>query len=210
MILVLIFIFVILLTLLIFVFSTIRISIINLEFGNYKVNTVNEKYKVNISLYFLEKIKILSINLNNKKMKKILTNKQLEKIDLEKVKRKIPINKETLNILRKINIKIKKLNMRIDIGTESVILTSYLVGAIATVISIILPHLISGRDIEKCRYSINPIYREKNEYHIYLDSIIQIKIVHIIYVIFNLLMKGSSNNERTSNRRSYGYSYEQH
>ena len=63
---------------------------------------------------------------------------------------------------------------------------------------------------EHYNYTIEPIYQNKNIYKIQFNCIIQVKMVHIINVIYIFLKKGRSDlNERTtSNRRSYGYSYE--
>ena len=52
------------------------------------------------------------------------------------------------------------------------------------------------------------VIKYKNEYYISLDSIISIKIVHIINSMLIFVKKGRDKNERTSNRRPYAYSYE--
>lgn len=199
-----------LLTLFILVlFSTIRIEIKNLRVGNKEIENqtrIKDNYEVKIGVYFLEKLPILWTRLNNQKMRKIYHSKQLEKIDLKKIETKIPFNKQTLQIMKQMKIRISKLNLQIAIGTEDAILTSYLVAMIASVIGILLPHLINKNS--NYYYKINPLYQNKNEYHIYLDSIICIKIVHIIDSMLFLLKKGRDKNERTSNRRSYAYRYE--
>ena len=61
-------------------------------------------------------------------------------------------------------------------------------------------------------YNIKPIYNNKNLYKINLNCIIEIKMVHIINIIYMLLKKGRKKNEcsTTSNRKPYAYSYEQH
>ena len=92
-------------------------------------------------------------------------------------------------------------------GIEDAIATSYLVAIIASILSIILPHLVKKEDIKNIKYEINPIYNTLI-FNLKLDSIINLKIVHIIYVIYNLVKKGRDKNERTSNRRSYAYSHE--
>lgn len=189
--------------------STIRIEIKNLKVGNKEIESqarIKDKYEVKIGVYFLEKIPILWTRLNNQKMRKIYHSKRLEKIDLKKIETKIPFNKQTLQIIKQMKIRITKLNLQIAIGTEDAILTSYLVAIIASVIGILLPHLINKNS--NYYYKVNPLYQNKNEYHICLDSIICIKIVHIIDSMLFLLKKGRDKNERTSNRRSYAYRYE--
>lgn len=189
--------------------STIRIEIKNLKIGNKEVENqtrIKDNYEVKIGVYFLEKIPILWIRLNNKKVRKIYHSKRLEKIDLKKIETTIPFNKQTLQIIKQIKIRILKLNLQVAIGTEDAVLTSYLVAMIASVIGILLPHLINKNS--NYYYKVNPLYQNKNEYHIDLDSIICIKIVHIIDSMLFLLKKGRDKNERTSNRRSYAYRYE--
>lgn len=140
-------------------------------------------------------------------MRKIYSNKKLEQIDFSKLKQNIPINIETLKIIKGLQIKIESLKLEINIGIEDVIYTSYFVAIIASILSIILPHLVKKEDIQNIKYEINPIYNTLT-FNLSLDSIISLKIVHIIYVIYNLVKKGRNKNERTSNRRSYAYSHE--
>lgn len=135
------------------------------------------------------------------------SNKKLEQIDFNKLKQTIPINMETFKIIKNLKLKIESLKLEINIGIEDAIYTSYAVAIIASILSILLPHLVKKQDIEKVKYEINPIYNTLL-FNLKLDSIISIKIVHIIYVIYNLVKKGRDKNERTSNRRAYAYSHE--
>lgn len=191
--------------------STIQIEIKNLKLEN-KENTnksrIEDKYEIKITLYFLEKIPVFWVRLNSKKIRKISNSKRLQKIDFKKMKEQVPKNKETLEKVKNIKIKISKLNLRIDLGTEDAVLTSYLIAVIASVIGIVLPHITDEDKIQKCHYIVNPIYQNRNEYHISLDSIISIKIVHIIYNMLIFVKKGREKYERSSNRRSYAYRYE--
>ena len=163
--------------------SKLQIEIKNLKIGNKEENKgrIKDKYEVKITLYFLEKIPILWFRLNNKRIRKIYNSKKLEKIDLKAIEKNIKFNKETLEIIKNIKIKISKLNLRIDLGTEDVIFTSYLIAFIASLIGLILPHIVQKNKINNCKYIVNPIYQNRNIYHVNLDSIISIKIVHIIY-----------------------------
>lgn len=190
--------------------SEIQIEIKNLKIGNKEENKgrIKDKYEVKITLYFLEKIPILWFRLNDKRIRKISNSKQLEKIDLKAIEKNVKFNKETIQIIKNIKIKISKLNLRIDIGTEDAILTSYLIAFIASLIGLILPHLMQKNKINNCKYIVNPIYQNRNIYHVNLDSIISIKIVHIIYSMLFFVKKGRDKHERTSNRRAYAYRYE--
>jgi hypothetical protein len=194
----------------ILIFSTIQIEIKNLKIGNKQIeeNTrIKDKFEIKISLKFLKKIPILWMKLNNKKMRKMYNSKQLEKIDFKKLQNKVPLNMQSLEMIKNIKIKISKLKLRIDIGTEDAVLTSYIIAILASIIGIILPHL-AKKNINDCNYIVNPKYQNKNEYHISLDGIICIKVVHIIYSMLVFIKKGRDKNERTSNRRPYAYSNE--
>lgn len=190
--------------------SKLQIEIKNLKIGNKEENKgrIKDKYEVKITLYFLKKIPILWFRLNDKRIRKISNSKQLEKIDLKAIEKNIKFNKETLEIIKNIKIKISKLNLRIDLGTEDVIFTSYLIAFIASLIGLILPHIVQKNKINNCKYIVNPIYQNRNIYHVNLDSIISIKIVHIIYSMLIFIKKGRDKHERTSNRRAYAYRYE--
>ena len=191
--------------------STIQIKITNLILENKKerdVKRINNSYKIKIGIYFLNKIPILWINLNSKKIKKISSSKSLPKVDFQKLKNKENINKKIVNLIKNIQIKVKNIKLNVNIGTIDAILTSYLVAVIASVIGIILPHITEKNNINTCYFIVNPKYQNKNEYNIKFEGIIYIKIVHIIFSMLNFVRKGSNENERTSNRGTYAYSNE--
>ena len=191
--------------------STIQIKVINLILENKKerdVKRINNSYKIKIGIYFFNKIPILWINLNSKKIKKISSSKSLPKVDFQKLKNKENINKKIVNLIKNIQIKVKNIKLNVNIGTIDAILTSYLVAVIASVIGIILPHITEKNNINTCYFIVNPKYQNKNEYNIKFEGIIYIKIVHIIFSMLNFVRKGSNENERTSNRRAYAYSNE--
>ena len=61
---------------------------------------------------------------------------------------------------------------------------------------------------KKKKFTVLPLYNIGNVIKINLNCIIDVKIVHIIYVIYILFKKGRNVNERASDRRAYDYSYE--
>lgn len=191
--------------------STIQIKVINLILENKKerdVKRINNSYKIKIGIYFFNKIPILWINLNSKKIKKISSSKSLPKVDFQKLKNKENINKKILALIKNIQIKVKNIKLDVNIGTIDAVLTSYLVAVIASIIGIVLPHITEKNNINTCYFIVNPKYQNKNEYNIKFEGIIYIKIVHIIFSMLNFVRKGSNENERTSNRRAYAYSNE--
>ena len=119
-------------------------------------------------------------------------------------------DKKALVAVKELNIGIKKIKLYVDIGTENASLTSILVPALSTIIAIILHKKV--KKFENQKFQIQPIYSNQNLVNIDISGIFDIKISHIINIIyiFNKEKKKGvkENNERTSNRRSYGYSYE--
>lgn len=193
---------------LIILLSTIQIKIQNLELGNKEIkqeNRIKEGYEIKITFYFLEKIPIFWLHLNQHKIKQIYDSKAFEKIDFKKIEKRMPLQKEIVSVLKALQI--RYLQLRIFIGTEEAPLTSYITAFVASIIAILLPHVTTEKQRKDCYYMVQPLYQNKNEYHIHLDSIICIKIVHIIYSML-LTKKGREKDERTSNRRSYAYRYE--
>lgn len=194
------------------ILSTIKISIENVSISNYDQITkdiTNNRYSIKISLYLLNKIKIFTKKLSNKNIKNKYKKLIKEKIDIDQIKRENLMNKENLDILRKLEIKISKLNLNVEIGTEDIFLTTGIVFILSTIISIILPRLIEKYEEDKYKYQIHPIYKDDNLFKIDLDCIISVKMVHIIYIIYIVLQrKRVDKNDRTSNRRAYDYSYE--
>ena len=188
--------------------STLHIQIKNLSISNMQTKN-NTKYAIIFSIYFANKIKYIWFNLNSKRAKKIYSKVQLEKIDLKKFKKVFKLS--DLKELTKLHLKISDLNLEMNIGTKSPLVTSFLVVTISYAISLLLPHLVNNLKDNRYFYNIKPLYYNKELYKINLDCIIEIKMVHIINVIYYIfLKKGRRKNERstTSNRKSYAYSHE--
>ena len=200
----------------VFLMSTLKIKIDKMRIENFEND---KKYKILFQVFFLNKIKILSIKIDNDKINKIQQSKRLRKINLKHIEEAVPTKKEVLNILKKINPKIEYLNLKIQIGLDDAVITAYIVGIIGAIISILLPKTVNNiynknkaRKVnkisnKKIKYQIIPAYNQKT-FDVYLESIINIKIVHIIFVIYTLLKKGRNKNGRASNRRTYAYSHE--
>ena len=179
--------------------STMKIDIQNLEFQYPKNNAgKKENHKIFLKLYLLDKIKILKIDLT-----KIKIEKKLE-TDIKKNRNKFDMN--FLEFIRKINITVEKLDLKIDIGAEDAALTAILSGTLYTFISVIINSIIKKET--KYKFDISPIYN-KFVINLKLNCIIKIKKIHIINIIYILLQKRRVESDgRTSNRRSYAYSNE--
>lgn len=202
----------ILITLAIFIItlSTFRFQIENLEISNIEEGSrlVSSNYRFRISVYLFNKIKWLTLKFDNKKIEKIYKKMKLAKIDFKKLEQNFRI--EDLKYIKTLKPKISHFNFGVRVGVEDTILTTFIIFIISTAISILLPYTIKKYDKNKYYYQVLPLYINKNVYEIKLDCIIEIKMVHIINIIYVFFKKRrvDSNEQRTSNRRSYGYSYE--
>lgn len=188
--------------------STLHIQIKNLSVSNMKPKN-KAKYAIIISLYLGNKIKWIWFNLNDKRMKKMYSKIQLEKLDFQKLKKDFKM--KDLKQLPKLKPKISYLNLDANLGVIDPTATSFLVAIIATIISLLLPHLATDLKEKNYIYNIKPLYYNQNLYKVNVDCIIEIKMVHIINVIYYILIKkGRKKNDQstTSNRKPYAYSYE--
>ena len=216
-----------LLLVILIVLSTLRIEIEDFRADNYKRNEhIVKEYFIFIRLYLFNKLKWFGIKIDKAKVLKIKKGSLLKYIDnkmgikrgeelntLEKLiikKRKELFNKETLKDVKGLKIYISKLNFKLDIGTVSTVLTPFVVVFISSVLSILLTNGIENLEYSKCNYKITPLYMERNIFKIKVNCIINIKIVHIMNIIYFLAKKRRSDNEdgRTSDRRSHVYSHE--
>lgn len=206
--------FLILLFLLILIFTIVTLlmlSTIKIEIKDFKLKNskVNDNYKIKFSISLFNKIRLIWFTLDKKKIEKISKSTRMKKFNLQKFNGKVKVDKDILKELTKIKINVEKLRLKVYLGLEDAPYTAYLTAFLSSIIGILLPKV--SKKLSNCNYTITPIFNGKNQIKMELNSITSIKIVHIIYVIYILSMKGrDENNERTSNRRSYGYSYGQY
>lgn len=224
--------FLLVIFLIIFILLTLRIKIeINkLFFSTDKSNkskfeneenhkNFNSEYIFKIKIYILELIPIFVLNIDKKKINKFLANEEkrnkykkkiLNKIKNEDKKRKMNnynIKDEIKIINENLKFKIKNIDLNINLGTTNIIITSYLIFILSFIFSYII--FIKNRYIKIKKYFINPIYEEKNIFNININCIFEIKLIHIIITICIIKKKRrDEENERTSNRKHYDYSYE--
>ena len=208
------FLFIILMIMVIFITIKIKFEIQNLKISTNEKTHLNKKYQIKIVIYTLGFIPILKIKLNNQKIKKIINNQKIkEKIKQQETKiieNKANIDKELITSLKNIKTEVKEINLKIRIGTENASLTAFTIPVISTFIAIFLSKQIKKYN-DKQVFLVEPVYLDKNLLNIEISSIFQIKMIHIINTIciVNKKRKGDKN-ERTSNRRSYDYGYEQY
>ena len=201
-------------------FRSIVYIIISLKI-NFKIETFNYnsmlpkkvklKYNILITIYIFNKIPIIKIKLTTKSWNKIRqkVKKRIDEIDVTDIERDREINKKILEITKMLKINIKDFNLRLELGTEDAIITSFLVPIIGIIISYLLRQNMV--DFKRQKFIIQPVYCNQNLLNLVFSGIFEIKMIHIINIIY-VLIKGRGKewkNERTtSNRRAYGHSYE--
>ena len=201
---------IIFLTASIIIFSTIQINLKKIDISNNNnKNELKYDYKIFLDLYFLNKIKFISIKIDKEKMKKLDIKKKLQKINFSNMKKELPSKDEVKELLKKLDIEVTKFNLSAEIGTEDVIITSVIIALLSASIGMGLAVVVKDYKKEKYYYKIVPLYNNKNQIKLNLNCIFKVKMVHIIYIIYVFLKKRRvDKHERTSNRRSYDYSYE--
>ena len=198
------------------VFSKIIIEIENLRFTSHNSKHLNDNYKIIIKLKAFGIIPILKKVYDKNKIndinKKLDISKKIKKIDINKVieslKEDNKLNKDLIKKFIKDMFEIIKMDFKIELGTENAAITAILIGILSTLISIALRNKITNTNLQ--RYKIIPKYSNYNLINIDISGIFGIKVIHIINIIYVAIKEKKEDNshERTSNRKSYGYSYE--
>ena len=177
---------------------------------NGKTNKEKE-IKVKLSFYILGRVKIGTKQLTKEMGKKFIEKQKEMNRSLKDIKKYEPELSTFLEDMKALKIKVEKFHLKLLLGTEDVILTSSIIVFISTAISCLLPHVTEKPVKKAIVYQILPLYEEKNQYDIQTNCIIQVKLVHIIYVIYRVIKRREiDKNGKSSNRRAYEYSYEQH
>lgn len=190
-------------------FSKIRIEIINFRFDSQLRRHINKDYKIIIKLKAFGLIPIFKINITKTKLERMRLKERIKNIDFDILENNYKLDKRMLKAMKNLNLSIKNIQLHIDIGTENASLTSIIVPAISTIIAIVLRKKM--KHFENQVFIINPIYQNRNLINLSVSGIFEIKMSHIINIIYILNKKerkGVKEYERTSHRRSYGYSYE--
>ena len=202
-----VFIFVLILIIVLLVFSRIRIEVINFKFSSQTQRHINKDYKVIIKLCILKKIPILKVNITKTKLEKMKIKEKIKNIDFKIIQNENKFDKNAIKAIKKSNININKINLNLEIGTENATLTSVIVPTISTILAILLSRKIENPKNQL--FIIQPVYINQNLINIVFSGIFEMKMIHIINIIYILnRKKGVNKHERTSNRRSYDYSYE--
>lgn len=202
-----VFLLILIVFLLLIIFSKIRIEVVNFKFSSEWKRHINKDYKVIIKLCILNKIPILKINITKTRLEKLKLKDKIKDIDFKVIQDNKKFDKKLVKAIKKSNIDIDYINLNVELGTENACLTSIIVPAISTFLAILFRKKV--KQFEKQIFIIKPVYINQNLINIALSGIFEIKMIHIINIIYVLNRKeGVKKYGRTSNRRSYDYGYE--
>ncbi len=202
-----VFLFILIGLLVLIIFSKIKIEVVNFKFSSEWRRHINKDYKVIIKLCILNKIPILKINITKTKLERLKLKEKIKDIDFKAIQDNNKFDKRIFKALKKANIDIDFINLNVELGTENACITSIIVPAISTFLAILFRKKV--KQFENQTFIIKPVYINQNLINIMLSGIFEIKMIHIINIIYVLNKKeGVKKYERTSNRRSYDYGYE--
>ena len=197
------------------------------DFFSNKINIQRKKIiLVNIKLYLLGKIPVLSIKVDEDKLKRLekmkvvksfekRIKKRMNKLETEFFKNfnkniNSRIVEDVIEFTNKLKCKLKNIQLKVNLGFENVILTSISIPIVTTIISLLLRNI--EFNVNNNHYEVCPIYNledSRSEINICLKCIIELKMIHIISIMYIIKkQRRVKENGRTSNRRSYDYSYE--
>ena len=193
--------------------SKLDIRIINLIIDSQSIKHLNDRYEIIIRLKIFGNIPILKFTINKNKLRKIQQswkmNEKVKQLEKDILQNKDKFDMQMIKELKEFSkgIYVDDLELEIEVGTENAFLTSMLVAFFSSILAISFSIMhVKKKNIV---YEIEPVYRNENFIKIEISGIFQIKLIHIINTIYVLNKKGGrKNHERTSNRRSYDYSYE--
>lgn len=200
---------IILLLIILFLNLTISINIEKIQFTSQKIKNrhLRPDYKVTISFLLGKKLKVLSSSITKEKLEKLNLKEKIPKIETDLIQEKNLIDKEIIKNFKRLDLKIKKIDIKIELGTENAAYTALIVSAIGTILAIFLQRMVEQYENQK--FEIQPLFLNENRINVFLEGIIEIKMIHIIDTICRLIKKRRvDKHERTSHRRSYDYSYE--
>lgn len=182
-----VFLFICLTIILILIFSKIRIQIENFRFSSVNKKHINKDYKAIIKVYILEKIPILKINITKTKLERLKIKEKIRKINFKLIEENPKLDKKVWEAMKEVHTNIKKLDLKIELGTENASLTSIIVGILSTIIAITIRDKMKNQ--EKQKFIVKPIYNNQNLINIEFTVIFEIKMTHIINIIYILNRK---------------------
>ena len=184
-------------------FKDIKISNID---ENGQKRELKKTYNVEFELFIFSVIKIIKINFNNRKSRETL---QKIKEQIGKISNDVLSPNELIKRLREFEFRIKEGKVEVMLGTEFMMATIGIVTVISSTIPIWLVDVIGRDNTRKLEYKILPVYNKGNIINLEANGIIETYLVHIIYALYIIKMKGrNKENGRTESKSSYRRTYD--
>ena len=175
-------------------FTTVQIHIQNLRFHTEKIDerNISPKYKIIVKLYIFNKINYLKINLTKNQLERRFIKKNVNKLKKKIKQDKNKFDQKILSNLKKTELKIKKIDLKIYLGISDAAINAIIVGIVSSSIAVIMGILMDKNILDfncKCKkeennqiyWKIIPVYQNKNLLNIDLNCIISFKLIHIIH-----------------------------
>lgn len=191
----------------------------------YKSESVKEKHYIKIKILKLITVYKIDLDENKKKNddKKLYKNTSNDPIEMvinaifnaldkaitsEKVNQALLNHKDFRNIIN--SLYVKKLDLEFGINFINQILNAYISTLINVLINMIIARYINKFNLKDTRYKT---YISGEVYNIKINSIIDVKLANIIYIIFKIIYKlrkveKKNVRNKTSNRKFNDDSYD--
>lgn len=170
-------------------FGELKLNIKSFNFEmNEKVKSKNE-YKISIGIYWFKVLKILQISIEEdgirilgkkilyKELKKGKTYKSIINRDVSTLNREV-----LLGNIKKLDMKFNAINLKLKLGTDSTLLTSFLTFITATLISFVIQKGVTQYSPNKHKFIITPMYENRNMVQLFLELMLSLKIKNIVKV----------------------------
>lgn len=186
---------------LIIIAFAVHTSRIGIEIENLIIDTeadkgkkINKESEIYVYLLIFGKIRLFKKDAKNMKP----PNFKIKNTDIDiKILKGKNLVINYVEMIKNIDIDIKKIDLNMQIGTQDAGVTAIIVGIISSILGII---------IKKPKYEIVPVYSNRNFVKIKLDGIFSIYLMQYIYKLIKRKIfekKVEVENEWTSNRKSY-------
>ena len=175
---------------------------LNIKVEMFEIENIGKKivlkYSIILELIVCKYIKILKVRINNKQQTNMIKklSSKVNKIDI-----KTNNTKKQIEVIKRIVLNIKDIDIIATIGLDSLIATVYINTFIASLIPILL------RKYSDTRYRVVPLYNMGNKIRVIAKCTVEVKILNTLYRIFleRKDYKDGRKRKKTSNRRAYDY-----
>ena len=140
-------------------------------------------FSIKLKILAFEKLPILSIKLDNNKIKNIML-KQIDK-EIKKHKNIEEDKQKAKELSKKIVplLNLQKSNLELELGTEDAAFTAIASSIVSIFIAVALPYVADVEKYKNYNYKITPIYLNKNVFFLQFSCIITIKLLHIFKAV---------------------------